>query len=559
MLFWSDGYHNQRGRREKVYPAVPHKMGCDLSRFSFGFWRSKPGRQRLPSGGSEFKQDADWVDTVTKSDDMFANDLRREEPVSLLRKMFSRGKPKTQENPRKLPTQSECSVLSTSLEEAAENAVRTRNIELLLKLMHQGGDGFVLLPSTIVPKKYSPVELACSLGYFDIVEVFLQNGCSPNLPTSAGKLLHSVLESLSSHQESIQSGRRVVEMLINNGCDLDIKDRRGITPLLHCAQIGDSNIMQAVLDRCSNKQLTYRCSGSLYTPLHMSSMRGDFECVKLLLSHSPHTHVNLKDNHGNTALHLALKSMLHNIPYLNAARESLVSCTGAQSAQRVLTCQQLMRFQQKAIAIVEALVMAGAHVHATCSAPPREAEDYYPFVYALQLCAEDQTQGFELDHSQFSSTLNLVSRQTIQSLEELGKAAPGTPACEEELYRFSPYAGVVRLLVLAGTEVSPNMMDKLHRRFSRVIQPLLEEVSAFWDKYQVTKPPKLVHLSKLRIRSHMADIHQLHEINRLPLPPRMKEYVKLNYLWVVLWFSCPVTDSVTDIVTIMNCAVLFWF
>lgn len=123
-----------------------------MSRFSFGFWRSKPGRQRLPSGGSEFKQDADWVDTVTKSDDMFANDLRREEPVSLLRKMFSRGKPKTQENPRKLPTQSECSALSTSLEEAAENAVRTRNIELLLKLMHQGGDGFVLLPSTIVPK-----------------------------------------------------------------------------------------------------------------------------------------------------------------------------------------------------------------------------------------------------------------------------------------------------------------------------------------------------------------------------------------------------------------------
>ena len=504
-------------------------MGCDFSRILIGHWHSKPGRKRLSSGDLEFKQDADWLDIVPKSDDLFANDRGREEPVSRLRRMFSRGKSKSQEIPRKLPTQSECSALSTSLEEAAEAAVRTRNTELLLKLIHQSGDGFVLLPSTIVPKKYSPVELACSLGYFDIVEVFLQNGCSPNLPTSLGKLLHSVLESLTSHQESIESGRRVVEMLINNGCDLDIKDRRGITPLLHCAQIGDSNIMQAVLDRCSSKQLTCQCSGSFYTPLHMSSMRGDFDCVKLLLSRSPHTHVNLKDNQGNTALHLALKSMLHNIPYLNAARESLVSCTGKESVQRVAACQQLMRFQQKAIAIVEALVMAGAHVHASCSTVHRDSEEYYPFVYALQLCAEDQTQGFELDHSQFSSTLSLVSRQTIQSLEDLGKAAPEAPACEEKRYRFSPYAGVVRLLVLAGTEVSQGMLDRLYRRFE-VIQPLLTEVSAFWDKYQVTKPPKLVHLSKLRIRSHMADIHQLHEVNRLPLPPRMKEYVKLNYL-----------------------------
>ena len=461
---------------------------------------------------------------------MFTNGRRREEPDSRLRKIFSRGKSKSQENQKKLPTQSEVSALSTSAEEAAENAVRTRNIELLLKLMHQSGDGFVRLPTTAVPKKCNLVELACSLGYYDIVEVFLQNGCSPNLPTSAGKLLHSVLESLTSHEESIESGRRVVVTLINNGCDLDIKDRRSITPLLHCAQIGDGDIMRAVLNRCSNKQLTCQCSGSLYTPLHMSAMRGDFQCVKLLLSQSPHTHVNLKDNQGNTALHLALKSMLHNIPYLNAARQSLVLHDGEQSAQRASACQRLMRFQQQAIAIIEALVMAGAHVHATCSAVHRDAEEYYPFVYALQLCAEDQTQGFELDHSQFSSTLNLVSRQTIQSLEELGRAPPAAPAGEaEKPYRFSPYAGVVRLLVLAGTEVSQGTLDKLYKRFE-VIQPLLVEVSAFWDKYQVTKPAKLVHLSKLRIRSHLADIHQLHEVNRLPLPPRMKEYLKLNYL-----------------------------
>ncbi|KAK7113903.1 ankyrin-2-like [Littorina saxatilis] len=504
-------------------------MGCDISRFSVCYWRTKPGRKRLSSGDSDFRHNPDWVEFVGKSDTREGNtNSGHQGRLVSLKKMFSRRKSKPSEPT--LPGFSAPSAPSSS-EESVETAVRSRNVDLLLKLIHQSGDGFVLLPATGVSKKSNPVELACSLGYYDMVEVLLENGCSPNLPTSAGKLLHSVLDSLKSHEESIQSGRRVVNILINNGCDLDIKDRSGITPLMHCAQIGDGNIMQAVLNRCSSKQLTFQCSGS-YTPLHMSSMRSDLACVKLLLSRSPHTHVNLKDKHCNTALHLALKSMLHNIPYLNSARESLVSCGNENSGQTAATCERLMRFQQNSVAIVEALLMAGAEVHVACwpSTNAGPQENFYPLVYALHLCALDHTQGFELDHNQFSPTINLVSRQTIQSLEGLGKAVshPQAPVSEEH-YRFSPYAGVVRLLVLAGTQVSDVMREILYRRFE-ILQLLLDEVCSFWDKYQVTKPPKLVHLSKLSVRSHLADIHRLHEINRLPVPPRIKEYLKLNCL-----------------------------
>ena len=519
-------------------------MGCELSRFFIGYisFCPKQGRKRLSSGDSDFRQDVESQEYDEKANDKFVDyrgqslkETNAETKLARLRKVFSRRTKMSQAEPKKLvssPNQAYDQVAKIpTLEEAAESAVRNRNVEQLLVVMQQSGNGFDLFPPTGVPKKFNPVELASSLGYYEIVDVFLENGCSPNLPTTTGKLLHTVLESLKAHEESIETGRQVVKHLINAGCDVDIKDRCGITPLMHCAQIGDSQIMRAVLDKCSAKQLNCHCSGSQYTPLHMSAMRGDFECVKMLLSHSSHKHINEKDKFGNTALHLALKSMLHNIPYLNAARASLESCTAEQSVQTTATCERLMRFQQNAVAIVEALVMAGAHVHVSCfDVAHADKENYYPLVYALRLCAEDTTLGFELDSGQFSSTLNLVSRKTIQSLEDLEKASAELPAQTLDVnHIFSPYAGVVRLLVLAGTKMSEAMRRQLYNMFTS-LHYLLDEMIAFWDRYEVSKPPKLVHLSKLRIRAHLADVHQLHEINKLPLPPRMKDYLKLNYL-----------------------------
>lgn len=419
-----------------------------------------------------------------------------------------------------------------TMEEAAEIAVRNRNKEQLQRIITKCGEGFSLIPVHGLPKrKKNAVELACTLGYYDIVEVFLDNGCSPNLPTTAGKLLHSVLESLKSHKECVSVGRRVVRSLCEKGCDLNIKDYRGNTPLMHCAQIGDCIILKEILFRCSELQLSYRCSGSQNTPLHMSVMRGDYECVKLLLSRSPHKHVDLVDRYGNTALHLALKSMLHNIPYLNAARQHIEFSADETSSQKAAACEKLMRFQHNTVAIVEELIMAGADLHAVCCRPDFMNFQYYPLVYALQLCAEDETEGFDFQQGKFSSTLHLVSKQTIQSLEDWSKAwkedtVTVAGSCPKKL---SVYAGVVRLLVLAGTLVSSSMRAELYNRFGN-IGHLLDELCVFWDRYRVEKPPKLIHLSKQRIRSHLASLHRLHEINLLPLPVRLQDYIKLHYL-----------------------------
>ncbi|KAK7498134.1 hypothetical protein BaRGS_00010722 [Batillaria attramentaria] len=503
-------------------------MGCNFSQVFPSLRRAGPKRQRL-SFGSEFNQGLD-AETLAREEtgdfDGYVTHPGKTSKVDTTTgqgKMLSKKKSASLSKTLSTESNSKC----VSLEDAAEVAVRNRNKEQLLRLINKCGDGFVIIPASSLPKKKNPVELACSLGYYDLVEVFLDHGCSPNLPTSAGKLLHSLLESMKSHADNLGPAHKVLKTLCEKGCDLNIKDYKGNTPLMHCAQIGDSGVMNDVLSKCSELQLSCRCSGSLYTPLHMSAMRGDFECVKLLLSRSPHKHVDVTDKYGNTALHLALKSMLHNIPYLNAAKESL-EISGETSSHHSAACEQLMRFQHNAVAIVEALVIAGANVHATCCPPSAMDFQYYPLIYALQLCAEDETGGFEFDRDRLSSTLNLVSQQTIQSLKELGKSA-GDESCDPYRYRFSPYAGVVRLLVLAGTEVSLSMRGELYKRFS-VVSVLLDEVCEFWDRYKMEKPPKLVHIAKLKIRSYLASIRQLHEISHLPLPPRLKEYVKLNYL-----------------------------
>lgn len=522
-------------------------MGCGFSRIFNGIFRSRPRGNKL-FGNSKFGIRTKDGDEVTL-DGQPADIIEESEiPEGYFKKTVEYSLEKYQvDNMSKRNSASKREpsdvvvVRTTSLEEAAELAVRNRNKEQLLHVINKCGEWNAFLPASSLPKKKtSAVELACILGYFDMVEVFLDNGCSPNLPTSAGKLLHSVLDSLKANEDSLNAGQRVIKILCKKGCDLNIKDYKGNTPLMQCAQIGDTVIMKEVLSRCSEQQLSHRSSGSLNTPLHMSVMRGDFECVRLLLEYSPHKHVNIPDKYGNTALHLALKSMLHNIPYLNAAKEhiaassevgrenqSFIPAASKSNSSQKHVFEQLTWFQHNAIAIVEALVMAGADLHATCCPPSANDFQYYPLIYALRLCAEDETEGFIFEQEKFSSMLHLVSQQTIQSLQRWKVSS----TCMEEniITKFSVYAGVVRLLVLAGTEVSNRMRAELFQRFSSETS-LINELCVFWDSCRIEKPPKLIHLAKQKIRLHLASVQKLHLISQIPLPPCLQDYVKINYL-----------------------------
>ncbi|XP_046576778.1 uncharacterized protein LOC124284717 [Haliotis rubra] len=407
----------------------------------------------------------------------------------------------------------------SSLEEPSgevtlEDAVSRRDKELLQRLILTGA--FQLAPFNIREKKKSnPVELACKLGFTDIVEVFLDNGCSPNLPTSQGRLIHSVLEGMKCESISLEHGRRLIQLLCNSGCDVNIKDARYTSTLMYASELGDTVVLDIILRHCSTSQLYYQCGGSSYTPLHMSTMRGDSECVRQLLKYSPSKHVNIRDHYGNTSLVLSLKTMENNLKYLNSARKDMDSDNNAQ--RWLKEKEKLLRFQHCSVSIVESLLLAGADANMNC----RDGLSS-PLFHALYLCRLDETNGFQDESGchglEFTNTMHLVSTEKIQNLEKL-----------------------VQMLLMNHKNIP--VLDRKHSLcaeintqketlFSRYpsLTPLLEEIFEFWTRYQHTKPPKLMHLAKQTVRNHLALLQKLHELDKLPLPERLKNYVKLNCL-----------------------------
>ncbi|XP_041359391.1 uncharacterized protein LOC121375801 [Gigantopelta aegis] len=419
----------------------------------------------------------------------------------------------------------------TSLEEAVES----QNTDLLQKIISQGVDVQVLHTQD---KHYiSPVEKACILGYTDIVKIFLDNGCSPNLPTSCGRLIHSVLEAMKTNAITAADGRQLVSLLCRSGCDVNIKNKQTATTLLQAAELGDRAILEMILSICREVQLTKQCGGSLFSPLHMSCMRGDLDCVQLLLKHSAGKHVNLCDANRNTALLLALKSMLHNLKYLNAARIDIDhNMTNQKDKDSVRF--KLLKLQYNSIGIVEALLLAGADPNCIgylrTSSYARQAEFLESSLYfALQLCALDRTGGFQDSQpcDEYTQTMKLLSLESLQGVERWTGGVTNFPMVKDEAVP-SPYTGVVRLIVLSGFDLDfvsqAEIVVALKPHHADTL--LLDEIYEFWNKYKLQKPPKLMHLSKQVIRIHLSHLQGLHRIDELPLPYRVKEYLKLNYL-----------------------------
>ncbi|KAK6168474.1 hypothetical protein SNE40_020998 [Patella caerulea] len=434
-----------------------------------------------------------------------------------------------------------------------EDAIRLRDKALIIKMMFNNEEETGWGTLDVRNKKHakiSPVELACHLGYSEIVELFLENGCSPNLPTKTGRLIHSVLDSMKSKHFSLSEGHGLISKLLSLGCDVNMKDNQGHTTLLYCAELGHIDTMEMILHYAATSQLSTQCGGNLYTPLHMSVMRGDYEIVKILLQHSAKKHINMQDSHGNTALILTLQAMLHCAQYLMANNEP----------NPAISSEQQLIFKYNSIAILEALLNAGADPniaseHVQMSSDYGSRQHYrIPLFIALQLAMcelayakispvslsklyslsrhrlqvyndifSDLTYFLNANSSDESS--NLISRRS-SSGQRL--ASPSEEEDEDDDSAL-PYAGMVRLLMLSGTNLSSFTPEDISRVFPSV-EPLIREIFEFWRKFSHEKPPRLLHLTKQVIRGHLATVRKLHEIDELPLPARVKEYVKLKSL-----------------------------
>ena len=95
-----------------------------------------------------------------------------------------------------------------------------------------------------------------------------------------------------------QSGnKKIVELLINSGADVNVSNRRGLTPLDIAERDGQTEIIELLRVHGAKKG---------FSNLLRAINSGDIEQVKLLISQG--ADVNTKNNAGQTLLHIACRS-----------------------------------------------------------------------------------------------------------------------------------------------------------------------------------------------------------------------------------------------------------
>jgi ankyrin repeat protein len=133
------------------------------------------------------------------------------------------------------------------------------------------------------------------------------------------------------HRAVRDSNKEMVELLLNNGAKVDIKNKEGLTAL-SCAVERDNNIELIELIEFLivyggadvNTQNKFKCG--LSTPLHQAAWRGNKERVALLLKHG--AKIDSKDSQGRTPVFAARSKEVIDILIAHDAQVNALDAKG---------------------------------------------------------------------------------------------------------------------------------------------------------------------------------------------------------------------------------------
>ncbi|KAJ6089813.1 hypothetical protein N7467_005029 [Penicillium canescens] len=138
----------------------------------------------------------------------------------------------------------------------------------------------------------SALHVASFNGHDKVVQILLDNGADINSENDRN------ITAL--HAASSKGHEKVVQILLDNSADLNTKDYRQITALHAASSQGHDKVVQILLDNGADVDTKdYR----QITALHAASSKGHEKVVQILLDNS--ADVNTKDNRHITALHSA--------------------------------------------------------------------------------------------------------------------------------------------------------------------------------------------------------------------------------------------------------------
>ena len=155
------------------------------------------------------------------------------------------------------------------------------------KLLDQRAD----INARHVPSGRNALSVASHCGNDEVVRLLLQNGAVDERDASGLTALH--LASLRGHVE-------VVESLLQEHTDVDVKGPKDQTPLRIASEKGQLEVAELLLRKRAKANAR---DSSQMTPLHVAAKKGDEAMAELLINHG--AHVEAKDSNFMGALHHA--------------------------------------------------------------------------------------------------------------------------------------------------------------------------------------------------------------------------------------------------------------
>jgi ankyrin repeat protein len=141
-----------------------------------------------------------------------------------------------------------------------------------------------------VPKQITAIHLVAYFGLADIMAALLKGGCDVNIPDSLGRT--PLWWAAASGWDLM-----VMTLLAKKGVKVNCKDEFGQTPLLRAAQNGHDSVVNLLLSKEADVDSE---DENKQTPLSWAAQKGHGAVIKLLLSKG--ANVNSRDVYGQTPL-----------------------------------------------------------------------------------------------------------------------------------------------------------------------------------------------------------------------------------------------------------------